>query len=94
LGQILLARFLNPGALEGQGGNLLQASTAAGDPVVGAPEELGLGRTLQGSLERSNVQVVEEMVALIMAQRAFELNSKAVQSADEMLSIVNNLRRI
>jgi flagellar basal-body rod protein FlgG len=93
LGQILLARFLNPGALEGQGGNLLRATAAAGDPVVGAPEEQGLGRILQGSLERSNVEVVEEMVALIMAQRAFELNSKAVQSSDEMLAIVNNLRR-
>ncbi|MBD3335978.1 MAG: flagellar basal-body rod protein FlgG [Candidatus Eisenbacteria bacterium] len=94
LGQVLLARFVNPGALEGQGGNLLMPTAAAGDPIVGAPEELGLGRVLQGSLERSNVKVVEEMVALIMAQRAFELNSKAVQSADDMLAIVNNLRRV
>lgn len=93
LGQILLARFLNPGALEGQGGNLLKATGAAGDPILGAPNEQGLGQILQGSLERSNVQVVEEMVALIVAQRAFELNSKAVQTADEMLSIVNNMRR-
>ncbi len=93
LGQLLLARFINPSGLEATGGNLLRLSTASGDPVVGAPGEEGLGTLQQGALERSNVNVVEEMINMIVAQRAFEINSKAVRTAEDILSLVNNLKR-
>lgn len=93
LGQILLARFVNPSGLESAGGNLLLLSPASGDPVVGAPGELGLGGLQQGALERSNVDVTEEMVSMIVAQRAFEINSKAVRTADDLLAMINNLKK-
>ncbi|MCL6449950.1 MAG: flagellar basal-body rod protein FlgG [Acetobacteraceae bacterium] len=93
LGQIELARFLNPAGLESLGANLYRATPASGEAEVGIPGEEGMGTLLQGYLETSNVQVVEEMVELIAAQRAYELTSRAIQSADDMLALANNLRR-
>jgi len=94
IGRIELARFTNPAGLEAVGKNLFRASPASGEPTVGMPGgEEGAGTILQGYLEMSNVQVVDEMVALIAAQRAYELNSKAVQTSDDMLGIANNLKR-
>lgn len=91
--QVQLARFINPDGLESLGGNLYKESQASGPPQLGNPGESGYGSLTQGSLEMSNVQIVEEMVNLIMAQRAYEVNSKAVQAADEMLQQGNNLKR-
>lgn len=89
LGQITLARFPNPAGLQAVGGGLYRETEASG-----APETTGeAGEIWQGYLERANVQVVEEMVGLILAQRAYEMNSKVVQAADDMLGMANNLRR-
>lgn len=93
IGQIKLVRFVNAGGLEAAGGNLFRETEASGEVQEGTPAAEGFGTICQGYLERSNVSVVEEMVSLIVAQRAYELNSKAVQSADEMLGLANNLRR-
>lgn len=92
VGQLLLARFTNPAGLVAEGQNLLRESTASGEAQVGAPGQLGFGTVVQGALERSNVEVVEEMIHMIVAQRAFEVNSKAIQSADEMMRTAANLR--
>lgn len=93
LGQIELARFVNPAGLEALGRNLLVATGASGDPQTDIPGQNGLGRLDQGYLEMSNVEVVDEMVNMIIAQRAYEMNSKAIQTADDMSSIANNLKR-
>jgi flagellar basal-body rod protein FlgG len=93
IGRIELARFTNEAGLESLGGNFLRRTAASGEPVVGAPGENGLGSLSQGTLERSNVQVVDEMVAMIVAQRAYEINAKAIQVSDEMMSNTNNLKR-
>jgi flagellar basal-body rod protein FlgG len=93
LGQLMLARFVNNSGLESLGGNLLRASPASGEPIVGAPGEQGLGSLSQGALERSNVNVVEEMINMIVAQRAFEINSKAVRTAEELLTLINDIKR-
>ena len=93
LGRIALSRFNNPAGLVAQGGNLYKETTASGPAETGAPTEDGYGQIAQGYLELSNVKVVEEMVKLIMAQRAYEVNSKALQAADEMMQQSNNLRR-
>jgi flagellar basal-body rod protein FlgG len=93
VGQLKLAKFVNPGGLEAMGHNLFQQTEASGEAEEDVPAAEGFGRICQGFLERSNVSVVEEMVNLIVAQRAYELNSKAIQSADEMLGLANNLRR-
>ena len=90
--QVQLVRFNNPNGLQAMGGNLYTETTASGTPELGNPGENGFGTLNQGYLEMSNVKVVEEMVNLIMAQRAYEVNSKAVQAADEMLQQGNNLR--
>ena len=92
VGQIQLATFINPAGLSALGGNLYRDSGASGGATVGTPGQNGTGSLLQGSLEMSNVQVVEEMVNLITGQRAFEFNSKAVQAADQMLRELGNLR--
>lgn len=92
VGTLTLARFVNAAGLEAIGGNMFRPSPAAGDPIEGVPGESGLGFLVQGSLEMSNVQIVEEMVSMIVAQRAFEISSKSIQSSDEMLRIANNLR--
>ena len=93
VGQIQLASFPNPAGLSGQGRSLFQRTTASGDPITGAPSQGGLGGLSQGVLEISNVSVVEEMVNLITGQRAYEINSKAIQASDEMLQTAANLRR-
>lgn len=93
IGQIELARFVNPAGLQSAGRNLFLASAASGQPVVGTAGLDGLGNIAQGYLEMSNVQVVEEMVAMITSQRAYEVNSRAIQASDDMLQTANNLRR-
>ena len=91
--QIQLARFTNPGGLEALGHNLYKETTASGTAELGDPQQNGFGEVQQGFLELSNVSVVQEMVNLILAQRAYEVNSKAVQAADEMMQQSNNLQR-
>lgn len=91
--RITLVRFLNPGGLYALGKNLYRPTPASGDPLEGNPGEEGFGTIAQGFLEMSNVDVVTEMVQMIVAQRAYEINSKAIQTADEMLNIANNVKR-
>lgn len=91
--QVQLVRFANPAGLEAAGRNLYKETGASGTPEIGNPAENGYGELQQGYLEMSNVKVVEEMVNMILAQRAYEVNSKAVQTADEMMQLSNNLRR-
>jgi flagellar basal-body rod protein FlgG len=93
LGTIELASFQNPAGLKAMGGNVYVATTASGEPQVGTPGTDGRGTMAQGFLEDSNVSVVEEMVNMILGQRAYEANSKVIKAADEMLSQVNNLVR-
>ncbi|MDI3546946.1 MAG: flagellar basal-body rod protein FlgG [Halanaerobiales bacterium] len=93
LGQIELARFSNPAGLNSIGRNLFEATVASGEPMVNNPGAAGYGTIAQGFLEMSNVKVVEEMVNMIAAQRAYEINSKAIQAADEMLRTASQLRR-
>ena len=91
--RVQLVRFANPGGLQSMGNNLYTETPASGTPETGNPDENGFGSLQQGYLEMSNVKVVEEMVNMIVAQRAYEVNSKAVQAADEMMQQSNNLRR-
>jgi flagellar basal-body rod protein FlgG len=91
--RVQLVRFANPGGLEPIGRNLYLETGASGAPEQGSPAENGFGSLAQGYLELSNVKVVEEMVNLIMAQRAYEINAKAVQASDEMMQSSNNLKR-
>jgi flagellar basal-body rod protein FlgG len=92
-GQIQLANFVNPAGLNGIGRNLYLPTDASGDPTVGTPGgQEGMGSLLQGYTEQSNVSVVEEFINLIVAQRAYEANSKVVKASDEMYQMVNNLR--
>src|SRR3984885_9510433 len=94
LGQIQLATFPNPGGLESMGSNLLQATLSSGDPVLGNPGGTeGLGTLQQGYLENSNEDVVTEFVQMVLAQRAYESNSKVIKAADDMYSQVNNMTR-
>lgn len=93
VGQLQIARFVNPAGLQSAGRNLLRTTAASGDPIVGVPGQTGFGTISQGYLEMSNVQVVEEMVNMIVAQRAYEINSKAIQASDDMLQQANNLKR-
>ncbi len=90
--QLTLARFPNPSGLESLGGNLYGETPASGTPQTGQAGQAGFGGVMQGYLEASNVNIVEEMVNLIMAQRAYEINSKAVQASDQMLQSVNNMK--
>lgn len=90
LGQLELARFANPSGLLSLGGNNYQATAASGDPMTGMPQEDGFGAVVQGSLEASNVEIVQEMVDMIAAQRAYEVNSKAIKTAEEMIQTVTN----
>lgn len=91
--QVQLARFTNPSGLDGMGHNLYKETTSSGTAELGNPGENGFGQLQQGYLELSNVSVVQEMVNLILAQRAYEVNSKAVQASDEMMQQSNNLHR-
>lgn len=93
LGTIELASFSNAAGLRPMGGNLFTATSASGDPQVGAPGTEARGAVQQGFVEDSNVSVVEEMVNMIIGQRAYEANSRVIKAADEMLSQVNNLVR-
>jgi len=93
IGQIELARFINPGGLKALGKNLFQQTASSGEPTTGNPSTEGLGTVAQGFLEMSNVNVVEEMVNMIVSQRAYEITSKAVQASDEMLQTANNMKR-
>jgi flagellar basal-body rod protein FlgG len=91
--QVNLVRFINPAGLQSLGRNLYRETTASGQAEQGNPAQNGFGSIAQGYLEMSNVKVVEEMVGMIVAQRAYEVNSKAVQAADEMMGQANNLKR-
>jgi flagellar basal-body rod protein FlgG len=93
VGTLQLATFQNEAGLQAIGFNLFQQSDASGAPVVGNPGTDDRGTTIQGFLELSNVSVVEELVNLISAQRAYEVNSRTVQTADELLQIANNMKR-
>ncbi|MEW6102468.1 MAG: flagellar basal-body rod protein FlgG [bacterium] len=93
IGKIELARFVNPAGLSAWGKNILKETGASGEPLTGAPGEGGFGRISQGFVEMSNVNVVEEMVNMIVAQRAYEFSSKAIQTADSMLGVVTTLKR-
>jgi flagellar basal-body rod protein FlgG len=93
IGTIELANFQNPAGLEARGGNVFVVSSASGDPITGVPGSDGMGMIAQGFLEDSNVSVVEEMVNMILGQRAYEASSKVIRAADEMLQQVNNLSR-
>lgn len=92
-GQMELAKFVNPGGLSSIGKNLFMPTAASGEATTGTPGLDGFGTINQGFLELSNVNVVEEMVNMIVSQRAYELNSKVVQSSDEMLQMANNMKR-
>jgi flagellar basal-body rod protein FlgG len=92
IGRLEIARFANPSGLLNLGQNLLAPTTASGQPVVGFPNDEGMGRLQQGSLEGSNVEIVQEMVEMIAAQRAYEINSKSIKTADEMGQIANNIK--
>jgi len=89
LGQIQIARFLNPAGLQAAGQNLLKETPASGAPQILQPGANGAGTLMQGTLEASNVNVVEEMVNMIETQRAYEINSKAISAVDGMLKYIN-----
>lgn len=92
LGQIEISNFVNPAGLLSLGRNLYEQTAASGSPLISTPGEDGLGTLGQGFLEQSNVKVVDEMVNMIVGQRAYEMSSKAIQASDQMLKTVSNLR--
>ncbi len=91
VGQIQLANFVNPAGLEPKGQNLYAETAASGTPTTGAPGANGMGQLQQGFVETSNVNVVEELVSMIQTQRAYELNSKAISTSDQMLQKLGQL---
>jgi flagellar basal-body rod protein FlgG len=93
IGQIQVAKFINPAGLHSLGSNLYIDTSASGDPMVTTPGIDGTGEIRQGFVEMSNVQLVEEMTDLITGQRAYDAASKAIVTSDEMLQTVNNLKR-
>ena len=93
VGQIELANFINEGGLEAIGDNLFMQSGASGEPITGNPGSTGFGQLLQGYTEASNVDAVSEITALIVAQRAYEMNSKVITTADTMLQTTSQLAR-
>jgi flagellar basal-body rod protein FlgG len=93
VGQVEIYRFVNPAGLQAIGENLLKITNASGGPIAGRPGFDGMGKTIHKFLEMSNVSVVQEMVNMIVAQRAYETNSKAIQTSDTMLGIANGLKR-
>ena len=90
---LTLHTFINPAGLYSMGRNLYRPTEASGEATEGTPGTDGVGTLAQGYLEMSNVSVVEEMVQMITAQRAYEINSKAIQTADQMLQMANNIKR-
>ena len=93
LGKVEIARFNNPAGLRSVGSNLVEETTASGTVALGTPGDSSFGKVNQGFLETSNVNVAEEMVNMILAQRAYEINSKAIQTSDAMLQQVNQIKR-
>jgi len=93
IGRIELVRFINPSGLEALGQNVYAETSASGDPIRGAPGDPYFGTVLQGNLESSNVEIVQEMTDMIAAQRAYEINAKAVQTGENMLDTTNALIR-
>ena len=91
IGNIILATFINPAGLEPQGQNLFAESPASGQPNTGTPGANGIGTVTQGFLETSNVNVVQELITMIQTQRAYEMNSKAIQTSDQMLQKLGQL---
>jgi flagellar basal-body rod protein FlgG len=92
IGQLQIAVFPNEAGLAAQGGNMLLQTAASGAPVAGNPGITGFGTVMQGFIESSNVNIVTEITNLITAQRAYEMNSKVITTADDMLSTLTNLR--
>lgn len=93
IGQIELARFVNPAGLKSLGGNLYGETESSGSPTINVPGEDNMGTLQQGYVEESNVQVIQEMVNMISAQRAYEIVSKSIQVSEEMLQVANNIKR-
>jgi flagellar basal-body rod protein FlgG len=93
VGQFELAKFVNPAGLRSLGGNLYSETVASGAPMVGMAGSEGFGEIQQNMLESSNVDIVEEMVSMITAQRAYEINAKTIKTVEDMLSIANNVKR-
>ncbi|MCX6151053.1 MAG: flagellar basal-body rod protein FlgG [Ignavibacteriales bacterium] len=93
LGTMELAKFVNPGGLVAMGDNMYSETKESGAPILGNPAQNGFGELQQGFLESSNVDIVEEMVSMITAQRAYEINSKTVKTVEDMITMVNNLKR-
>ena len=93
IGQLELANFANPSALAALSGGVYTPTEGSGEALTGRPGTQGLGAIAQGTLENSNVTLVDEMVTLMIAQRAYEMSSKVMQAADELMSLTNNLRR-
>jgi flagellar basal-body rod protein FlgG len=93
IGQLTVTRFLNPSALQAVGGNLYVETPACGMRTEEIPGKNGAGVLIQGSLEKSNINIVEEMINIVTAQRSFEMNQKGVQAADEMMRATNQLQR-
>ncbi len=93
VGQLEISRFVNPAGLQSIGGNLYKTTPASGEEIAGQPGLDGMAKTHQGFLEMSNVKVVEEMVNMIVAQRAYEINSKSIQTSDSMLATAIGLKR-
>jgi flagellar basal-body rod protein FlgG len=93
LGSIELVRFSNPAGLESIGHNLFRETVASGSPILGTPGEEGFGTINHGFIEMSNVNVIDEMINMITAQRAYEINSKAIQTSEELLETVTNIKR-
>jgi flagellar basal-body rod protein FlgG len=92
LGQLTIANFVNEAGLQALGGNLFQQTVASGAPTVGVPGDTAFGVIQQGYLEASNVDPVSEITNLISAQRAYEMNSKVIQAADQMSGTISNMR--
>ena len=93
VGQFELAKFVNPAGLRSIGGNMYVETVASGAPIVGMAGSEGFGEVLEGMLESSNVDIVEEMVSMITAQRAYEINAKTIKTVEDMLAIANNVKR-
>ena len=92
-GRVQLARFINPAGLKSIGRNLYDVTDASGAAVTGNPGDTGFGTITQNAVEMSNVNVVDEMVQMIAGQRAYEMNTKAIQTADQILQMISNLKR-
>ncbi len=93
IGQLELARFVNPAGLKSVGGNLYTQTEASGQPIVDLPGNEGMGLVQQGYLEASNVDLVDEMVDMITAQRSYEIVSKSIQVSEDMMDVINRLKR-